>query len=81
MKKRNKKEILNLAFESGILLIGIFSFLLVLYYVIFVAKGYYHSDCTDTIMWAEASLDAKALMNEDFAYACLLPFEIGRAHV
>ena len=74
MKKRNKKEILNLAFESGILLIGIFSFLLVLYYVIFVAKGYYHSDCTDTIMWAEASLDAKALMNEDFAYACLLPF-------
>ena len=39
MKKRNKKEILSLAFDSGILLIGIFSFLLVLYYVIFVAKG------------------------------------------
>lgn len=74
MKKRNKKEILNLAFDGGIVLIGIFSFLLVLYYVVFIAKGYYHSDCTDTIMWAEASLDAKALMNQDFAYACLLPF-------
>ncbi|MCI8668057.1 MAG: hypothetical protein HFI34_00830 [Lachnospiraceae bacterium] len=74
MKKRNKKEILNLAFDCGIILVGIFSFLLVLYYVIFVARGYYHSDCTDTILWAEASLDAKALMNQDFAYACLLPF-------
>lgn len=74
MKKRNKNEILNLVFDNGVILIGIFSFLLVLYYVIFVAKGYYHSDCTDTIMWAEASLDAKALMNQDFAYACLLPF-------
>lgn len=74
MKKRNKKDILNLAFSSGIILVGMFSFLLVLYYVVFVAKGYYHSDCTDTILWAEASLDAKALMNQDFAYACLLPF-------
>lgn len=43
-----------------------------LYY--FISKGYYHADCTDTITWAEAVLDGKALMNSDFYYACLLPF-------
>lgn len=74
MKKRSKSEILNLIFNNTVILIGAFSFFLILYYVIFVAKGYYHSDCTDTIMWAEAAVDAKALMNQDFAYACLLPF-------
>lgn len=47
---------------------------LVLYYLIFIAKGYYHSDCTDTIMWAQAAYDAGSLVNPDFAYAGIMPF-------
>lgn len=72
----NKIDVLRLkkiAAAFGILL-GIITFVIVLYYVIEVAKGYYHSDCTDTIMWAQAACDAGALVNEDFGYAGLLPF-------
>lgn len=72
--KKSKKEVLKGIFDFGIAGLGYFSFFLVLYYVIFIAKGYYHSDCTDTIMWAQASYDAGALMNPDFAYAGLIPF-------
>lgn len=57
-----------------IISIGCLTFFMVLYYVIFIAKGYYHSDCTDTIMWAQAAYDAGALMNPDFLYAGIMPF-------
>lgn len=70
--KKNKTQ--NKACSGAAVLAGAIPFLLVLYYVTVIAKGYYHADCTDTIMWAEAAVDAKALMNQDFAYACLLPF-------
>lgn len=67
-------EILRKTTFILMLLSGIFATVMVLYFIIFVSKGYYHADCTDTILWAEAVLDGKALMNEDFYYACLLPF-------
>lgn len=54
--------------------IGCLIFFMILYYVIFIAKGYYHSDCTDTIMWAQAAYDAGALVNHDFMYAGIMPF-------
>ena len=38
------------------------------------SRGEFHSDTTDTLMWAQASYDAKSLFNKDFTYACLLPF-------
>ncbi len=44
------------------------------YYILFPGWGYFHSDCTDTILWAQASYDAGSLFNPDFEYACLLPF-------
>lgn len=47
---------------------------LIVYYIWFPARGYFHADCTDTILWAEAAWDAGGLLNPDFAYACLLPF-------
>lgn len=62
----------NIAAAIGVLL-GIMTFGIVLYYVVEIAKGYYHSDCTDTIMWAQAACDAGGLVNEDFGYAGLLP--------
>lgn len=55
------------------LVIGILSVLLVLYYIIFIGKGHYHSDCTDTILWAQASLDGNDLVNSDFSYAGIMP--------
>ncbi len=46
----------------------------VLYYTIWPAEGYFHSDCTDTIYWAQASVDGGSVFNSDFGYAALLPF-------
>ena len=28
------------------------------YFILFPAWGYFHSDCTDTILWAQAGYDA-----------------------
>ncbi|NMP38376.1 MAG: hypothetical protein GX051_09715 [Clostridiales bacterium] len=47
---------------------------LVIYYTVFPAEGYFHSDCTDTLLWAQASYDSGKLFSEDFYYAALLPF-------
>ncbi len=47
---------------------------LVAWYILVPSRYFYTSDCTDTIVWAEASLDGKAVFNPDFDYACLLPF-------
>lgn len=57
------------ALISGFTALGI-----VLYYIIFISKGFYHGDCADTIMWAQAMVDGKTIMNPDFNYAALLPF-------
>ena len=46
---------------------------LIVYYIWFPSWGYFHADCADTILWAEATWDAGSLLNPDFAYACLLP--------
>lgn len=65
-----KSKILNI---KNLLILGFVWFYLILFYTIFLAKGYYHADCTDTIMWAQATYDGKALINPDFAYAGILP--------
>lgn len=43
------------------------------YYILFPSRGFFHSDSTDTLMWAQAAWDAGALLNPDFEYACFLP--------
>ncbi len=50
------------------------SIVVVLYYILFPAKGEFHSDCTDTLYWAEAAMQGKGLINPDFTYAALMPF-------
>ena len=42
------------------------------FYVFGPAKYQYHSDTTDSLMWAHASWDAKALIHADFRYAVVL---------
>ena len=51
-----------------------FSLLLVVYLIAIPMRGFYNSDYADTLTWAKASVDAKALFSHDFTYACLLPF-------
>ena len=43
-------------------------------YIVGPAEGYFHSDCTDTILWAQATFDSGKIFNPDFNYAALLPF-------
>ncbi|MDY2509624.1 MAG: hypothetical protein SOW15_02345 [Ruminococcus callidus] len=54
------------------LLLG--SIAVVLYYIFFPARGEFHSDCTDTLYWAEAAMQGNGLINPDFTYAALMPF-------
>ncbi|MCR5717430.1 MAG: hypothetical protein K6F80_00130 [Oscillospiraceae bacterium] len=51
-----------------------FSVLLIAYYTLLPSRNYFHSDTTDTLMWAVASKEGGGLFNKDFNYACLLPF-------
>ena len=50
------------------------SVLLIGYYTLFPSRTYFHSDSTDTLMWAVASREDGGLFSTDFNYACLLPF-------
>lgn len=51
-----------------------FALSIVIYYIIYPSAAYFHSDCSDTILWAQASVDSKSLFNPDFGYAATLPF-------
>lgn len=46
----------------------------VIYYIIYPSGAFFHADCTDTILWAQASYDSGLLFNPDFGYAAMLPF-------
>ena len=46
------------------------------YYIAVAAKGEFHSDCTDTILWANASYESGHIYDETFKYACFLPFGV-----
>ena len=48
--------------------------ILVGYYIIFPSRFEFHADNTDTLYWAQASYDSGEIFNEDFNYACFLPF-------
>ncbi len=46
------------------------------YYIFFASQGEFHADCTDTLMWANASHESGSVFDPDFVYACFLPFGI-----
>lgn len=52
----------------------VFAFGFLLWYILVPSRGELHSDCVDTLLWAEASVDAGRTLNPDFRYAALLPF-------
>ncbi|MBQ9879117.1 MAG: GtrA family protein [Clostridia bacterium] len=46
----------------------------ILYFIIIVSRAEFHSDCVDTILWADASYRSGKVFSSTFSYACLLPF-------
>lgn len=76
VKKVNWKKIAKLI----PLFIVIFAFLLsaaaTINYITNGAKSEFHADCTDTIMWANASYESGHVYDPDFVYACFLPFGV-----
>ena len=71
LKKENVKSAIGNSLNIALLIIAV---LLIGYYTLFPSRGSFHSDSTDTLMWAEASYESKSLFNPDFYYAGLLPF-------
>lgn len=45
-----------------------------LYYITGPALGYFHSDCSDSLLWSRVMLESGEILSEDFAYAAILPF-------
>lgn len=70
-KFKNKKNSIIFGAATAFLT---FAVLMVVYYIVSPSAAYFHADCTDTILWAQASLDSKSIFNPDFAYAATLPF-------
>lgn len=46
----------------------------VIYFICGPMEGYLHADFTDTIYWANASLESGKIFDPEFRYAALLPF-------
>lgn len=69
LKKLKSRSLLVLSVAFALGAIGT-----VLYYIFFPSAAFFHSDCADTILWTQASVEGKTLFNPDFGYAALLPF-------
>ena len=65
--KANKMNIL--AFSLVII-----AFITVIYYMLGPSEGYIHSDCVDTLTWANATVESGQLFSSTFCYPYLLPF-------
>ncbi len=70
------KLIWKLISYAAAIIIFLLSAGITVYYVTVAAKGEFHSDCTDTIMWANASYESSSVYDENFHYACFLPFGV-----
>jgi len=46
----------------------------ILYYIWGPAEGYFHSDCTDNLLWANASIESGKVFDSSFTYGGLFPF-------
>ena len=47
---------------------------LAFYYIYGPGEGFFHSDCTDTMYWANAALEGNGIFDDQYNYAALLPF-------
>lgn len=47
---------------------------ILLYFVFGPSLGTLHADCTDSLLWAQATVQTGEVLTEEFSYAALLPF-------
>ena len=47
---------------------------LAFYYIYGPGEGFFHSDCTDTMYWANAAIEGNGIFDPQYNYAALLPF-------
>lgn len=52
----------------------VIAFITVIYYMLGPSEGYIHSDCVDTLTWANATVESGQLFSSTFCYPYLLPF-------
>ncbi|MBQ8344841.1 MAG: hypothetical protein IJY42_01080 [Clostridia bacterium] len=45
-----------------------------LYYITGPSLGYFHSDCSDSLLWSWAMVETGEILSDRFAYAAILPF-------
>lgn len=72
-----KEFILKYKKNAGLVAAALFALAsvgILIYYIVGPSAAFLHADCTDTILWAKASVDSKSLFDPDFGYAALLPF-------
>lgn len=63
--------ILRAVFSAGLLLLSVGT---LLRFILGPSEGFYTSDCTDTLWWANASFESGRLISDTFSYAAILPF-------
>ena len=69
--KRDTKHLIFAVLSLGSMLAAIS---IVIYYILGPMEGYLHSDYTDTMYWANASLESGKILDPNFRYAGILPF-------
>ena len=55
-------------------LTAVIAFCICAYYILYPAEGYLHSDCTDSLLWANATVESGEVFDSNFRYAAMLPF-------
>jgi len=73
-KVKNSQDAGRLFLFALSLIFSVMALWQVIYYATGPAEGYFHSDCTDSLYWAEAAVDGGSVFNPDYYYAALLPF-------
>lgn len=69
--RMEKRRVWNLAACAATLLAAAAT---LLYYVFGPSLAYFHADCTDSLLWAQVTVETGQLFSPDFHYAALLPF-------
>ncbi len=73
-----KKELVNLKKLPlslvASLILFVASFATVIYYICCPSVGFWHSDCTDSLYWANATVESGMVIADNYRYAAILPF-------
>jgi len=77
IEKNSEGGILTVLRRALPIIAGVLSLLgvgLVLYYIIGPSQYYMTGDCTDSLLWSQATYESGKLVSPDFHYAAVIPF-------